>query len=85
MRLKKGNEWVVGTDDTWSTVDELNEVVEKDTLPVGKYIGYTLEWQWPYESGEDDALFLNDINDVVVGDASAEMDVNFMLSITTTA
>ena len=85
VRLKKGNEWVVGTDDTWSTVDELNEVVEKDTLPVGKYIGYTLEWQWPYESGEDDALFLNDINDVVVGDASAEMDVNFMLSITTTA
>ena len=85
VRLKKDNEWVVGTDDTWSTVDKLNEVVEKDTLPVGKYVGYTLKWQWPYESGEDDILFLNDINDTAIGDASAEMDVNFRLIINVVA
>ena len=85
VRLKKDNEWVVGTDDAWSTVDKLNEVVEKDTLPVGKYVGYTLEWQWPYESGEDDILFLNDINDTAIGDASAEMDVNFRLIINVVA
>lgn len=85
VRLKKDNEWVVGTDDTWSTVDKLNEVVEKDTLLVGKYVGYTLEWQWPYESGEDDILFLNDINDTAIGDASAEMDVNFRLIINVVA
>ena len=85
VRLKKDNEWVVGTDDTWSTVDKLNEVVEKDTLPVGKYVGYTLKWQWPYESGEDDILFLNDINDTAIGYASAEMDVNFRLIINVVA
>lgn len=85
VRLKKDNEWVVGTDDAWSTVDKLNEVVEKDTLLVGKYVGYTLEWQWPYESGEDDILFLNDINDTAIGDASAEMDVNFRLIINVVA
>ena len=63
----------------------LNDSVEEGTLPVGKYVGYTLEWQWPYESGEDDVLFLNDINDTAIGDASAEMDVNFRLIINVVA
>lgn len=85
VRLKKDNEWVVGTDDAWSSVYELNDSVEKGTLPVGKYVGYTLEWQWPYESGEDDVLFLNDINDTAIGDASAEMDVDFRLFINVAA
>ena len=85
VRLKKDNEWVVGADDVWSSVYELNDTVEKGTLPVGKYVGYTLEWQWPYESGEDDVLFLNDINDTAIGDASAEMDVDFRLFINVAA
>lgn len=85
VRLKRGNDWVVGTEDTWSTIDELNEAVEKDTLAVGKYVIYTLEWQWPYEFGQDDMLFLNDINDTAIGDAAAEMNANFHLTITTTS
>ena len=85
VRLKKDNELVVGTVDVWSSVYELNDSVEKGTLPVGKYVGYTLEWQWPYESGEDDVLFLNDINDTAIGDASAEMDVDFRLIINVAA
>ena len=85
VRLKKDNEWVVGADDVWSSVYELNDTVEKGTLPVGKYVGYTLEWQWPYESGEDDVLFLNDINDTAIGDASAEMGVDFRLIINVAA
>ena len=85
VRLKKDNELVVGTVDVWSSVYELNDSVEKGTLPVGKYVGYTLEWQWPYESGEDDVLFLNDINDTAIGDASAEMGVDFRLIINVAA
>ena len=85
VRLKKDNELVVGADDVWSSVYELNDTVEKGTLPVGKYVGYTLEWQWPYESGEDDVLFLNDINDTAIGDASAEMNVDFRLIINVAA
>lgn len=85
VRLKRGNEWVIGTEDTWLSIDELNEVVEKETLAVGKYATYTLEWQWPYESGQDEMLFVNDANDTFIGDVFTDRNADFHLSITTTA
>ena len=84
VRMKKGNDWVVGNEEEWTTVDELNEVVDSGTLPVGNYIPYSLEWQWPYETDQDDMLIFGDVQDSAIGNAAVtEANVNFQLTIQT--
>lgn len=85
VRLKKADAWLVGSDESWSTVDELNAVVDQGSIPVGQELGYLLQWQWPYESGQDDMLVFHDLNDSVIGSAAAaaEAGVNFQLTIQT--
>ena len=83
VRLSKGSDWIVGGEDQWATIDELNEVREKDTLGVGRYITYTLEWQWPFENDDADMRLLQNMNDTLLGNVSANASTNFHLTITT--
>ena len=50
-RLKRGKEYVVGSDTKWVRADELASALKE--LAVDGVDSYTLDWQWPYESGRD--------------------------------
>lgn len=69
--------WVAGDEDTWATVSQLDAAEDKNTLGAGKFAYYTLEWQWPFENG-DDAL------DTFFGNYTDE-DITFTIRITTVA
>lgn len=83
VRLSKGNEWLAGGEEQWVSINDLNKVVEKATLPVGKYVTYVMEWQWPFENDEKDMLLLQDLNDTILGDTATTADTDFKLSINT--
>lgn len=50
-RLKAGNKYVAGSSDTWLDASELTNTGV--VLPSGTNMEYTLEWEWPFESGND--------------------------------
>ena len=51
-RLKRGNEYVIGNEDTWVNISNLK--LENVSLASNNNHSYTLEWSWPYEGGVDD-------------------------------
>lgn len=70
--------WVVGSADSYADVDLLDKTEDSMTLAAGRYIYYTLDWMWPYES-DDDAL------DTLIGNMAADEALTFTIVITTTA
>ncbi len=80
VRVRSGDQWIFGGENSWARPGDLTEVTETGTLAVNKYVTYAFEWQWPYESGADDAL-LSDLNDTLIGNAAAEQEVEFRLNI----
>lgn len=70
--------YITGTETSYSNVITLNEVVDGDSLAVNHYAGYTLVWQWPFESG-------NDEYDTMLGNLSVEETVSLSISIKTKA
>lgn len=70
--------WVVGSADSYASVDLLDTAEDSMTLAAGRYIYYTLDWMWPYES-DDDAL------DTLIGNMAADEELIFTIVITTTA
>lgn len=47
-------EWIVGGQKLWVDVPTLDTAEDSATLGVGKYTYYTLDWRWPFESGNDE-------------------------------
>ena len=43
------NKWVVGDSEEWVDTTELDKALDTGTLDAGKYVYYTLEWEWPFE------------------------------------
>jgi len=70
--------WIVGDQEHYAEVSVLDNASDKDTLAAGKYTYYTLDWQWPFESG-DDAW------DTHLGDLAVDQDLVFTIEIKTTA
>lgn len=70
--------WIVGDRDRYETVSVLDTASDKATLGAGKYTYYTLDWQWPFESG-DDAW------DTHLGNLAVNQDLVFTIVIKTTA
>lgn len=70
--------WIVGGQEKWADVPALDAAEDEDTLSAGKYTYYTLDWQWPFESG-------NDTYDTMLGDLAAEQDLEFTIVINTIA
>ncbi len=81
LRLRNGEEWIVGGDESWEPAAELASVTLKGRLESGKYTTYTLEWRWPYETSADDERLLADLNDTLIGDSAVSADVDFSLDI----
>ena len=70
--------WVVGGQDEYVTVSVLDTAKDNSTLGAGKYTYYTLDWLWPFESGDDEL-------DTLLGNLAAEQDLTFTIVIKTTA
>jgi len=70
--------WVVGDQNTFVDANTMETVADSETLGAGNYAYYTVEWMWPFESGDDGY-------DTFLGDLSVEQNVTFSLIIETTA
>ena len=70
--------WVVGGKDEYAKVPVLDTAEDNGTLGAGKYTYYTLDWLWPFESGNDEL-------DTMLGNLATEQDLIFTIVIKTTA
>ncbi len=52
-RLKRGGTYIIGDDDTWVSASELTSAMRY--LSSNGIDNYTLDWEWPYEGGVDNA------------------------------
>ena len=71
-------EWIAGDQDHWVDIAALNGTEDEDILGTGKYTYYTLDWEWPYESG-------NDEYDTWLGNTALEQDLELTIVIHTLA
>ena len=72
------NKYLLGSTKQMEDVLKLNTVSEKASLGTGRYAAYTLEWEWPYEQGDDEL-------DTMLGNLAAEDDIVLEVKIKTTA
>ena len=70
--------WIVGSRDRYEKVAALDGAHDKATLGAGKYTYYTLDWMWPYESGDDEW-------DTMLGNLAVDQDLTFTIVIKTRA
>lgn len=70
--------WIAGNEEKYVNVSELDTAEDKETLGAGKYTYYTLDWIWPFESGNDEL-------DTTLGNLATEQDLVFTVVITTEA
>lgn len=70
--------WVVGGKDEYAEVMVLDSAKDNATLGAGKYTYYTLDWLWPFESGNAEL-------DTKLGNLAAEQEITFTIVINTTA
>ena len=78
VRLSHGDEWLVGSSDSFGAVADLANVAKVSNLAPGKTDVYILEWCWPFDGG-------NDAGDVLLGSVSVSTDTAFSMTISTTA
>ena len=70
--------YLLGAEDMWVDVLELNRIKEQASINVNCYAYYTLEWQWPFEGGDD-------VYDTLLGNAAVNEDLTLTIVIHTTA
>lgn len=70
--------WIVGGRDEYERVSVLDAAEDKAALGAGKYTYYTLDWLWPFESGNDEL-------DTMLGNLAVDEDLLFTIVIKTTA
>lgn len=70
--------YLLGAEDSWADVLELNQVKDEASISVNRYAYYTLEWQWPYESGDD-------TYDTLLGNLAVDEDLTLTIVIKTVA
>ena len=70
--------YLVGDQNNWIDVLALNGVEDKATIDVNRYAYYTLEWQWPFERGEDEF-------DTMLGNRAVDEDLTLTIVIKTVA
>jgi len=54
VRLSGANGWVLGDEDTWVPVSEMNNMADYGTVVKYGHNIYKFEWRWPFESGNDE-------------------------------
>lgn len=73
MKDYQGN-YIIGDGEKWEPVSVLETYTDGHTIGKNSYIYYTIEWCWPYESG-------NDRLDTLLGNLSANESVVLTLKI----
>ena len=71
-------EWIVGDKEQYVDVHTLDTAEDSAPLGAGKYTYYTLDWRWPFESGDDEY-------DTLLGNMAVEQDLTLTIIISTTA
>lgn len=72
------NNYLAGSPDENVPVMQLNDVSQDAVLGTGRYAAYTLEWEWPFEQG-DDAF------DTMLGNLAVDQELALHIRINTTA
>lgn len=72
------NKYLLGSSDSMVDVLELNTVNESAELGAGRYAVYTLEWEWPFERGDDEY-------DTMLGNLAVDDDLVLHININTVA
>ena len=72
------NRYLLGGSDTKESVLELNNVEDHSKLSAGRFAVYNLEWEWPYEWG-------NDEYDTLLGNLAVDDDLALTIKINTIA
>lgn len=72
------NRYLVGSPDNKVDVLELNTIEDKAELGAGRYAVYNLEWEWPFERGDD-------VYDTMLGDLAVDNDLELHIVIRTVA
>lgn len=78
FRLRRGGEWLVGSDSQWHSLEDINRYQGTSVLNPERIDEYLLEWLWPFEA-QDDTL------DTRIGRVNINADADFHMTITTTA
>jgi len=78
-RMRQGGKrWLAGSEESWADILELHAIQDQRSLHVNRYDSYTLDWRWPFESGDD-------AYDTWLGNQAAKSGVTMTLVIKTTA
>ena len=77
-RLNGAGGYLYGDETQWLPVEGLNGLADSGTLGAGSMAEYTLEWRWPFESGQDET-------DTLLGIRSAASDITLTIRILTDA
>lgn len=72
------NKYLLGSADNKVDVLELNKVEDSAELGAGRYAVYNLEWEWPFERGDD-------VYDTMLGDLAVDNDLELHIVIRTVA
>lgn len=72
------DKYLLGNVSEKADVLELNSVSETSKLSAGRFAVYTLEWEWPYELG-------NDEYDTMIGNLAVDDDIALTITIKTVA
>lgn len=70
--------WITGGKDEYGDIPALDKAEDQATLGSGRYTYYTLDWVWPFESGNDEL-------DTQLGNLATDQDITFTVVINTTA
>ena len=77
VRLKNySGEYLLGDDENWLSIEEINNFLDQGILGVNNYAYYTLEWKW---EGTDDQL------DTALGTAATSSDIDLTVEISTSS
>ena len=71
------NHWVVGDKHNWVDTATLDTAADDGVLGSGKYLYYTLDWEWPFE--------VDDVYDTLLGNAAVNDDLSLTIVINTRA
>ena len=72
------NRYLLGSPDNMVDVLDLNTVNDSAELGAGRYAVYKLEWEWPFERGDD-------VYDTMLGDLAVDNDLELHIVIRTVA
>ncbi|MBR6806884.1 MAG: LPXTG cell wall anchor domain-containing protein [Clostridia bacterium] len=76
--VRHDGKWVTEGGEAYVSVPRLDAAADNGELGAGKFVYYTLDWQWPFESG-------NDERDTLLGNMALDEDITFTIEIVTKA